>query len=363
MAKNHTYKRLISILIALCLLLTPMVSFGAEESTYTDYADSLAPLGIFLGTNAGYELDRAPTRVEGLIMLIRLLGVEEEALSMSDYETPFQDVPKWANGYVAYAYQNNLTNGISETKFGSLDSINAKAYTTFLLRSLGYSDFMGDFSYDNAIAFALGIGLFNNTTHKSLLNDKFLRAHVAKTSYDALNFGFRGENTKLIDRLMSEGKVDKDLGNSFKNTKLTDPQLLPVTPPKSGILHDYSKGKKEAKLSISAELDLNYYYVKVIDVTTNKSIMDIFVNRHEKFMSMIPVGTYTFKYATGDIWYGEGHLFGSNTSYFMTDKIFEFSKKTTKHGGSAIQGWNIRFYPESHDVSQLPVSPIMPTNF
>lgn len=123
MAKNHTYKRLISILIALCLFLTPMVSFSTEESTYTDYADSLAPLGIFLGTGAGYELDRAPTRVEGLIMLIRLLGVEEEALSMSDYETPFQDVPKWANGYVAYAYQNNLTNGISETKFGSMDPV------------------------------------------------------------------------------------------------------------------------------------------------------------------------------------------------------------------------------------------------
>jgi hypothetical protein len=334
-----------------------MVSFGVEESTYTDYADSLAPLGIFLGTGAGYELDRAPTRVEGLIMLIRLLGVEEEALSMSDYETPFQDVPKWANGYVAYAYQNNLTNGISETKFGSMDPMNAKAYITFLLRSLGYSDFMGDFSYENALVFALGIGLFNNNTHKSLLNEKFLRAHVAKTSYDALNFGFRGESTKLIDRLINEGKVDKTLGNSFKNTKLTDPQLLPVTPPNSGILHDNSKGKKDGRLTIAAELDLRHYYVKVIDVTTNKSVMEFFINRHEKISYMVPLGTYTFKYATGDTWYGEGHLFGPKTQYFVTDQTFRFYRE-----GKRVYGWDINL-ESARDASPIPVNPILPGNF
>ena len=105
-----------------------------------DYANSLAPLGVFVGTGSGYELERAPTRVEGLVMLIRLLGVEDEARSMNGSKVPFTDVPKWASGYVAYAYDNELTKGVSETKFGSLNNMDAKAFVTFLLRSLGYRD-------------------------------------------------------------------------------------------------------------------------------------------------------------------------------------------------------------------------------
>ncbi len=56
----------------------PVSSSAAAASTYEDYAECLSDLG-FCRTGNGFELDRAPTRIEGLIMLIRLLGAEEEA--------------------------------------------------------------------------------------------------------------------------------------------------------------------------------------------------------------------------------------------------------------------------------------------
>ena len=224
-------KKTISITIALlmCLLLLPASSFAATtpaSSSYEDYANSLAPLGVFKGTGAGYELDRGPTRIEGLIMLVRLLGVEEEAMAMKGSKIPFTDVPKWANGYVAYAYSNNLTKGINKTKFGSTNNMEAKAFVTFLLRSLGYRDYSGDFSYTNALQYAKKINLLNDSTFANLNGATFLRAHVAKTSYDTLKFPIKNTDVPLINRLMAEDKINNKVGNVFIATVLTEPVSL-----------------------------------------------------------------------------------------------------------------------------------------
>ena len=67
-----------SIIIALIILvILPTSIFASIENT--DKAQVLNELGLFQGTNNGYELDRAPTRTEAGVMLIRLLGVEKQA--------------------------------------------------------------------------------------------------------------------------------------------------------------------------------------------------------------------------------------------------------------------------------------------
>lgn len=219
----------ILLILILCLALLPInVSAAAASSTYEDYAVSLSKLGVFVGTGDGFELDRTPTRLEGLIMLIRLLGAEKEADAMKSKSQPFTDVPKWATGYVAYAYENNLTNGLNKMTFGSSNKMDAKAYMTFLLRSLGYNDQAGDFSYANALAFSNNIGLISDSTYSSLKNAIFLRAHVAKVSFDALKFPYKGGETILVDKLMSENKIQNVIGEAFKKTELSEPQPLVI---------------------------------------------------------------------------------------------------------------------------------------
>ncbi len=85
--------------------------FAGEASKYTDQAEILKKLGLFSGTDAGFELDRAPKRVEAAAMLVKFLGAEDEAKKMK-YAHPFTDVPSWANDLVGYMYEKGLTTGI-----------------------------------------------------------------------------------------------------------------------------------------------------------------------------------------------------------------------------------------------------------
>lgn len=75
--------------------------YSIASSSSVDYpamAASLKTLTLFRGSDTGYgegfDLEKAPTRMEALIMLIRLLGEESEALTCTAYQ-PFTDVPDW----------------------------------------------------------------------------------------------------------------------------------------------------------------------------------------------------------------------------------------------------------------------------
>ncbi len=178
---------------------------------YTSYAEKLSKIGVFVGTGNSFELEREPTRTEALVILIRLLGREEEALKMTEAKPVFYDVPVWAWGYVNYAYENGLTKGISATEFGSYRTIEPNSFLTFVLRSLGYDDQKGDFAWKNADAFAFQIGLIDETLATEIDNGVFLRDHVAKISYNALQTAVKPEedmhSRTLGVKLVEDGHI------------------------------------------------------------------------------------------------------------------------------------------------------------
>ena len=141
-------------------------SGGGVDTRTEQLAETLKSLGLFVGSDSGFELDRAPTRIEEVILLIRLLGKEEEALS-GTWSHPFDDIPTWsgdrANKYIGYAYQHNLANGIDTGKFGSDTPATAQMFATFVLRAMGYNDSPSkgnvDFTYAKATDFAMERGL------------------------------------------------------------------------------------------------------------------------------------------------------------------------------------------------------------
>jgi len=146
-------KKIVSLLIIISILflfLPAQAVSAADESPYILEAQKLNSLNLLLGTENGFELLRAPQRVEAAIMLVRLLGRESEAL-MTSYDHPFTDVPKWADPYVGLLYESNLTKGIGNNLFDPYSKVDAKTYLTFLLRTLGYSDDVGDFSWEEAV--------------------------------------------------------------------------------------------------------------------------------------------------------------------------------------------------------------------
>lgn len=197
---------LITFLIVLSILITPVYAADFDDANY-DYALKLKELGVFVGTDSGFELSRVPTRIEGVIMLVRLLGKENEALSMANDITVFTDVPSWANGYVNYAKSNGLTNGVSDTLFGSNDSMSAQMYVTFLLRSLGYDDTKGDFYWEDSLTKANSIGMIDATS--TYTSRTFIRSHVARLSYNALVTLYKNSPTTLAQYLVNIGALNE----------------------------------------------------------------------------------------------------------------------------------------------------------
>ena len=194
------------VLVSMLLVVGMLVAAGA--SSYDHCADQLKTLGLFQGTEQGYELDRAPTRAEAATMLVRLLGKEADAQKL-EYTAPFTDLEDWQKPYVQYLYDNELTSGATETTFEPESLCSAQMYTTFLLRALGYSDAeAADFTYQDAITFGESIGLVD---YANCNQQKFLRDHIAAMSLTALNTAVKGdEDTVLLEKLVADGAVAQE---------------------------------------------------------------------------------------------------------------------------------------------------------
>ena len=189
-----------------------------DVSFETSLASDLKALGLFSGVSDNdFDLERAPSRTEVLVMLIRVLGEEKTALS-GDFTHPFTDVPAWANPYVGYAYENGLTKGISETEFGN-GTANAATYLTFMLRALGYSDAKGDFKWDDPYPLAKGMGLLLSAVD----TDAFLRADIVTVSYAALSMELKDSNRTLAEKLIEKGVFSAEqYATSYAVAKLVD---------------------------------------------------------------------------------------------------------------------------------------------
>ena len=211
--------RIFALLLTLFALLT-VPAFAAEDETRdVTYENTLAAdlkaLGLFSGvSDTDFDLERAPSRTEVIVMLIRVLGKEKEAKEGA-WEHPFTDVPAWADPYVGYAYANGLTKGMSATEFGT-DTASAGTYLTFMLRALGYSDAKGDFAWDAPYALAKGIGLLPSFAD----TENFWRADIVSISYAALSVELKNTAQTLAEKLIeAEVFSAKTFGERYTNTQ------------------------------------------------------------------------------------------------------------------------------------------------
>ena len=104
-------KKALSLFLALLLCLSlslPALAAAPTDADQENAAWTLYHMGLFQGTDTDKEgfpvfsLSDAPTRAQGVTMLVRLLGQEKAALE-GTWSTPFTDVPEWAQPYVGYA--------------------------------------------------------------------------------------------------------------------------------------------------------------------------------------------------------------------------------------------------------------------
>ncbi len=209
-----------------------MLTASAFAANYTNCADSLHEMGLFQGTQNGYDLDRTPTRAEAAVMLVRLLGKEAEAKALT-YTAPFTDLKGWEKPYVQYLYSNGLVNGTCRTTFNPTGKCTAQMYATFLLRALGYSD-TADFSYENAIETAREQGIYDT----GIINTQnFLRDDAAAASYTALSVSPKNSEDTLLDQLVSENAITEADAKRYQSLFSSYAQYREATVGMDALLH------------------------------------------------------------------------------------------------------------------------------
>lgn len=209
-----------------------MLTASAFAANYTNCADSLHEMGLFQGTQSGYDLDRTPTRAEAAVMLVRLLGKEAEAKALT-YTAPFTDLKGWEKPYVQYLYSNGLANGTNRTTFNPTGKCTAQMYAVFLLRALGYSD-TADFSYANAIETAREQGIYDT----GIINvQNFLRDDAAAASYTALSVSPKNSEGTLLDQLVSENAITEADAKRYQSLFSSYAQYREATAGMDALLH------------------------------------------------------------------------------------------------------------------------------
>lgn len=175
--------RLAAILLAVILGATamPASAFAAQQTIQDMQADALKTMGLFNGTNTGYQLHKKPTRMEAVTMLIHLMG-EDGTAAAGGWTHPFSDVPEWAQRYAGYAYRMGISSGVSDTLFGSERDCSEAEYLTFVLRALGYDDRKGDFQWDSPYILAKAKGLIESEAPLR----RFSRGDMVSVAYRAL---------------------------------------------------------------------------------------------------------------------------------------------------------------------------------
>ena len=102
-----TWKKVIAFVLMTCCLFTATFAYAivpgnmnASSSKIVTYginnvaeeqAEMLKALGLFIGTNNGFELHRHLTRTEAAALIVRFMGEEKNALAQIN-KHPFKDV-------------------------------------------------------------------------------------------------------------------------------------------------------------------------------------------------------------------------------------------------------------------------------
>lgn len=185
-------KRILSLALALCLALSllPGTALAAGENPFTDVPAShwahddityVYENDLMNGTDGSlFSPESTTTRAQVVTVLYRLAGQPA-----ADWENPFWDVPAsaWFHDAVTWAWENDITGGVSSTHFGAGNAVTREQLATFLYRYAqdqgydtsaradlsGYSDAGLVSSYaTEALSWANATGLITGTTGTTL---------------------------------------------------------------------------------------------------------------------------------------------------------------------------------------------------
>lgn len=260
-------------------IMAPAASFAAIDST-TD-AKSLYDLGLYKGlseTEYQPDLDSTLNRQTAATMLLRMIGLEDDALAMDEKEAQdilakkFKDadtVAAWAAKQLAYAVDAGIFAGFPDGTVQPNGLVTGKQFCTLVLKSLGYNDFTFDGSVDK---FASVAGL--DATEKAAFgsNSAIKKGILCSIARKALNAKYEGSNVTLGQQLIKDGVIDAAKAQSLLGIVAPTATTAPSATPSSVVNEAY----KGVELTIASNptmmaKEVNDFTVLSFDLKNNNS--------------------------------------------------------------------------------------------
>jgi hypothetical protein len=203
-------KKLLAVIVAVCVLATMAIPAFAAETTPTD-AEICEQLGVLKGDGAGVTdayLAKGTERYQAAILYLRLLGLEAEAAAF-DGEENFDDADLiYAGGQKILAYLKANPDlgwvGVGGNKFDPKGAASAQMIYKVLLEALGY-EYGTDFTWADTIDFAATVGLSKIADVTELTN-----ADLATALVEALKADVKGGEQTLAEKLIEDGIIDEE---------------------------------------------------------------------------------------------------------------------------------------------------------
>ncbi len=204
-------KKLLAVIVAICVLATFTVPAFAEETAKTD-AEICEDLGVLQGTTSGVDaeyLAKGTTRIQAVIISLRLAGKEDEAYEFEGTDN-FADADEvqWADGKAALAYVKANPElgwaGSTSGKFFPYEAASAQMIYKVLLEVLGYKQDV-DFTWGETLEFAEEVGLVKVADVTELTNND-----VAIAIVEALKANVKDGEKTLAETLVEAGAIDRE---------------------------------------------------------------------------------------------------------------------------------------------------------
>ena len=188
---------------------------------YIRAAIELVSYGILNENDHLLDLNAIPTKTDGIVMAVKLAGGEKEALN-SNYDSPYIDVPEYAEKYIDYAFRYKLIDDVPIGTIWDNSELTFDEAAVMLAKVYGYkvaaqqSD--GVTTIDMAYARLPNVGYRSGMEYVLASGKNRLKEGEHLSNGDLISWGnsmlykfpYRGK-TRLIDLLLNKGVIDKDL--------------------------------------------------------------------------------------------------------------------------------------------------------
>ncbi len=181
----------------------PAILRVRPEITEEDAAERLYYLGLMSGVGmrdgrVNFALERPLTKLECLVMAIRLTGVETDVLE-NRHEHPFTDVPEWGAPYVGYFWAQGLLTCREDKCFAPDTEVSTAVFMKYMLNALGYSAGGNNYSQTETALIGQRIGICSEAV------PAITRGDAALMMYRTLDTTVSGSDRLLSYTLVESG--------------------------------------------------------------------------------------------------------------------------------------------------------------